>query len=172
MPLEIISSASGSCGCRTWKKYFHKSIIGSIPRKASDRVMKVLYVGLPRELGGEARGCNTGEASEGTSAVACPQRTPHTHLQGWGTQGRWQAWSSATAMNPYFTCFCRWPGIMVEGVQSCSAMAQGGREGNTFKVLEFFSYFLLFCSLLFAPLFLFQTQGRCHTPKFQIFECD
>jgi hypothetical protein len=34
----------------------------------------------------------------------------------------------------------------VEGVQSCSTMAQGGREGNTFKILVFLpiSFFLAF----------------------------
>jgi hypothetical protein len=41
---------------------------------------------------------------------------------------------------------------MVEGVQSYSAMAQGGREGNTFEIqvflpISFFPHFLLFPSL-------------------------
>jgi hypothetical protein len=49
---------------------------------------------------------------------------------------------------------------MMEGVQSCSAMAQAGRESNTFEVLVFFSYFLLFYSLLFLPLFLFSDVGK------------
>jgi hypothetical protein len=68
--------------------------------------------------------------------------------------------SSATAINPCFTSFCRWPGVRVEGVQSCSAKAQGGREGNTFKILVFSPIFLLFCSLLFLSLFLFSSVGK------------
>jgi hypothetical protein len=44
---------------------------------------------------------------------------------------------------------------MVEGVQSCSAMAQGGREGNTFEINVFFpiSFFLALSS--FCPSFFF-----------------
>jgi hypothetical protein len=43
---------------------------------------------------------------------------------------------------------------MNEGVQSCSAMTQGGREGSTFEILEFphvsFSFLL---SPFFVPLY-------------------
>jgi hypothetical protein len=49
---------------------------------------------------------------------------------------------------------------MVEGVQSCSTMAQRGREGNTFEILVFTPIFLLFCSLLFLSLFLFSSTGK------------
>jgi hypothetical protein len=45
---------------------------------------------------------------------------------------------------------------MVDGVQSCSAMAQGGRKFNTFKTLVPLPIFLFFfCSILFHPSFLF-----------------
>jgi hypothetical protein len=49
---------------------------------------------------------------------------------------------------------------MVEGVQSCSAMARGGREGNTFEILVFFPIVLLFRSLLLPSLFLFLGVGK------------
>jgi hypothetical protein len=42
---------------------------------------------------------------------------------------------------------------MVEGDESCSTMAQEGREDNAFEILVFSSYFF------FSPLF-FQAQGR------------
>jgi hypothetical protein len=74
-----------------------------------------------------------------------------------GTQ---QASSFAAAMNPYFTSFCRWPGVTVEGVQSCSAMTKGGREGNTFMVLVFLLFPSFSLSLLFPPLFLFLDAGK------------
>jgi hypothetical protein len=73
-----------------------------------------------------------------------------------GSSSTWQASSSTTAMNPYFTSFCRWPGIMVEGVQSCSTMAQGGREGNTLEVLVFFLFPSFSLSPLSAPLSFFK----------------
>jgi hypothetical protein len=75
-----------------------------------------------------------------------------------GSFGIWQALSSAAATNSCFMSFCRWPGVMVEGVQFCPAMAPGRREGNTFEVLVFLpiSFFPLF--LLFSSLFLF---SRC-----------
>jgi hypothetical protein len=43
---------------------------------------------------------------------------------------------------------------MVEGVQSSSAMAQGGREGNTFEILVFLpiSFFVAF-SFLYHSFF-------------------
>jgi hypothetical protein len=72
-----------------------------------------------------------------------------------GSSSTWQASSSVTTINPCFTSFCRWPGVMVEGVQSYSAVALGGREGNTFEILIFFPMFLLFCSLPFPPRFSF-----------------
>jgi hypothetical protein len=50
--------------------------------------------------------------------------------------------------------FCRWLSKMVEGVQSCSAMAQGGREDSTFEILLFPPISFL-CSLLFLSLFHF-----------------
>jgi hypothetical protein len=75
---------------------------------------------------------------------------------GIGSSDTWQALSSVGAINPCFTSFYKWAGIMVEGIQSCSAMAQGGREGNTFKILLFLPIsFLLSLSLLFPSLFPF-----------------
>jgi hypothetical protein len=52
-----------------------------------------------------------------------------------GSSGTQQVVSSATVVNPYFISFCRWPNIIVEGVQSCSTMAQKGRGSNTSKIL-------------------------------------
>jgi hypothetical protein len=49
--------------------------------------------------------------------------------------------------------FCRWLGIMVEGIQSYSDMAQGEREGNTFKILVLLP--ISFFALFFMSLFLF-----------------
>jgi hypothetical protein len=49
---------------------------------------------------------------------------------------------------------------MVEGVQSCSAMAQGGREGNTFEILVFLPVSFFPCFLLFPSLFLFLGVGK------------
>jgi hypothetical protein len=48
---------------------------------------------------------------------------------------------------------------MVEGVQSCSAMAEGGREGNTFEilVLHHISFFAL---SFFYPSFFFPGIGK------------
>jgi hypothetical protein len=51
--------------------------------------------------------------------------------------------------------FCRWLGVTEEGVQSCSAIAREGREGNTFEILVFSSSFFVPRSLLFLPPFLF-----------------
>jgi hypothetical protein len=73
------------------------------------------------------------------------------------------AWSSSTrqpsssiaAINPCFMSFCRWPGGTMEGVQSFSTMAQGGRQGSTFKILVFSPYFLFSRFLLFMSIFLF-----------------
>jgi hypothetical protein len=60
-------------------------------------------------------------------------------------------------MNPYFRSFYRWPGIMVERVKSCFAKAQGGSEGNTFKVLLFcFRIPSFSLSPLSAPLSFFR----------------
>jgi hypothetical protein len=77
-----------------------------------------------------------------------------------GSSGTGQASSSTAAINPCFTSFCRWPGVMVEGVQSCSTMVQGGRECNNFEILIFLpiSFFPRF--LLFPPLFLFPGVGK------------
>jgi hypothetical protein len=66
-----------------------------------------------------------------------------------------QASSFVAAINPCFMSFCRWLSVMVEGVQSCSAMARERREGNTFEILVFPSYFFFSRSLLFSSLFLF-----------------
>jgi hypothetical protein len=49
---------------------------------------------------------------------------------------------------------------MVVGVQSYSAMAQGGREGNAFEILVFSPIFLPFRSLLFSSLFVFLGAGK------------
>jgi hypothetical protein len=47
------------------------------------------------------------------------------------------------------------------GVQSCSAMAQGGREANTFEVQVFFPYFNSFSlSPLTVPLSFFKRRER------------
>jgi hypothetical protein len=53
--------------------------------------------------------------------------------------------------------FCRWLNVIVEGVQSCSAMAQERGRGNTFKILVFPDIFLFSLSLspFFCPLFSF-----------------
>jgi hypothetical protein len=51
-----------------------------------------------------------------------------------GSFGTQQVASSATIINPCFMSFCRWPGIMVEGVQCCSAMARGGWGSNTSEI--------------------------------------
>jgi hypothetical protein len=51
---------------------------------------------------------------------------------------------------------------MVDGVQSCSAMAQGGRKFNTFKTLVSLPIFLFFFFALsfFHPSFLFLSRHR------------
>jgi hypothetical protein len=45
-----------------------------------------------------------------------------------------QALSSTVVVNPCFTSFCRWLGIIEEGAESYSTMTQGGRKGNTFEI--------------------------------------
>jgi hypothetical protein len=49
----------------------------------------------------------------------------------------------------------------MEGVQSCSAMAQGGREGSTFEILVFLpiSFFFLL-SPFFRHSFFFLDTGK------------
>jgi hypothetical protein len=63
-------------------------------------------------------------------------------------------------MNPYFTSFHRCPSVMVEGVQSISAMAQG--EGMATPLRSW--YFLLFLSFFtlssFRPTFVFLDTGK------------
>jgi hypothetical protein len=44
---------------------------------------------------------------------------------------------------------------MVEGVQSCSTMAQGQRKGNTLEILVFLPISFFPRLLLFSSLFLF-----------------
>jgi hypothetical protein len=88
---------------------------------------------------------------------------PSTGMGNAGSAGTRQASNSAADRNPWFTSFCRWLGVMVDGVQSCSAMAQGGRKFNTFKTLVPLPIFLFFFLLypFFILLFFFvQTQGR------------
>jgi hypothetical protein len=64
--------------------------------------------------------------------------------------------SSAAVTNPCFSSFYRWPDVTMEGVESYSAMAQGGRGSNTFEIWVFSPIFLfplsLSLSLLSIPL--------------------
>jgi hypothetical protein len=71
-----------------------------------------------------------------------------------------QALSSAAAINPCFTSFCRWLSVTEEGVQSCSAMTQGGRKGNTFEILVLLHISFFSRSLIFPSLFLFSRHGE------------
>jgi hypothetical protein len=48
----------------------------------------------------------------------------------------------------------------MEGVQSCSAIAQGGREGNTFEVLVHSPISFFFVLSSFCPSFFFLDAGR------------
>jgi hypothetical protein len=48
-----------------------------------------------------------------------------------GSSSMRQAASSTIIMNPCFVSFYKWLCVIVEGVQSCSSMAQGGRRSNT-----------------------------------------
>jgi hypothetical protein len=68
-----------------------------------------------------------------------------------GSSGTQQVVSSATVVNPCFISFCRWPDIIVEGVQSYSTMAQKGRGSNTSKILVLL--LIPFLSLSFCPSF-------------------
>jgi hypothetical protein len=64
---------------------------------------------------------------------------------------------------PLLCEFCIWSGITVEGVESYSAMAWGGRRNNAPKILVFPLFPFLSPSLslfLFPALFLFQMKGR------------
>jgi hypothetical protein len=74
-----------------------------------------------------------------------------------GSSGPRQAASSATVINPFFTSFCRWHDVTVEGAQSYSVIAQGGRGSNTSEILVFPLFYFFSLSLLFPSLFLFQT---------------
>jgi hypothetical protein len=78
---------------------------------------------------------------------------PSTGARNTGSSDTRQVMSYITVINPYIIRFCRWPGITVEGAQSCSSMARGGRGNNTSKILVFplFS-FSLSLSPLFIPL--------------------
>jgi hypothetical protein len=80
-----------------------------------------------------------------------------------GSFGTRQASSSAADINLCFTSFYRCPNVTIEGVQSCSAMAHGGRKGNTFTISVFLlpiSFSLtISLSCLFSSFFI-QLQGR------------
>jgi hypothetical protein len=71
----------------------------------------------------------------------------------------WQAASSTTIIDPYFTRYCRWPSITVEGVQSCSAMTREGRGNNTFEILVFLLFLSLSLSSFRPSLFFERREG-------------